>query len=88
MRLNVIRSVFGLEHPASWLNNQIKEGKTLVLLDEERANATLYRYGSTATREGGIRSLDGNIPQDGGEVKSKFSLKGEKGRIARLEREF
>lgn len=39
--VNVINSLYGLEHPAEWLKNQIESGNEFVLYDEKRANAFL-----------------------------------------------
>ena len=74
-KVNAIRSVYGLDHPAAWLQNQIDGGKTFYLLDEQRANTTLYPYGYMASRKDGIRSLDGTVTQESGDVKKRFSLK-------------
>lgn len=44
--VNAIRSVYGLNNPGPWLQNQIKAGKEFVLLDKEKANAFLQTYGA------------------------------------------
>ena len=74
-QVNAIRSAYGLDNPGAWLKNQIEAGKTLSLLDENRANTFLLPYGYLASRGEGIRSMGESVTQDGGEVKSKFSLK-------------
>lgn len=74
--VNAIRSVYGLDNPGPWLQNQIKAGKELVLLDREKANAFLQTYGAYSASVGdGIRSTGESVTQNGTEVKTKFSLK-------------
>ena len=73
--VNVINSLYGLEHPAEWIKNQIDSGNEFVLYDEKRANAFLQTYGYMASVGDGIRSTGESITQNGAEVKSKFSLK-------------
>ncbi len=75
-KVNAIRSVYGLDNPGPWLQNQIKAGKELVLLDKEKANAFLQTYGAYSASVGdGIRSTGESVAQNGAEVKTKFSLK-------------
>lgn len=74
--VNAIKSVYGLDHPAEWIRNQIAEGKTFTLFDEKGANAFLQTYGYSASVGDGIRSLNGTIAQDkGGSQEGKFSLR-------------
>lgn len=73
--VNVINSLYGLEHPAEWIKNQIDSGNEFVLYDEKRANAFLQTYGYMASVGDGIRSMGESVTQNGAEVKSKFSLK-------------
>ncbi len=73
--VNVINSLYGLEHPAEWIKNQIDSGNEFVLYDEKRANAFLQTYGYMASVGDGIRSTGESVTQNGTEVKSKFSLK-------------
>lgn len=73
--VNVINSLYGLEHPAEWIKNQIDSGNEFVLYDEKRANAFLQTYGYMASVGDGIRSTGESITQNGAEVKTKFSLK-------------
>lgn len=74
--VNAIRSVYGLDNPGPWLQNQIKAGKELVLLDKEKANAFLQTYGAYSASVGdGIRSTGESVTQNGAEVKTKFSIK-------------
>lgn len=73
--VNVINSLYGLEHPAEWIKNQIDSGNEFVLYDEKRANAFLQTYGYMASVGGGIRSTGESVTQNGAEVKTKFSLK-------------
>lgn len=73
--VNVINSLYGLEHPAEWIKNQIDSGNEFVLYDEKRANAFLQTYGYMASVGDGIRSTGESVTQNGVEVKTKFSLK-------------
>ena len=73
--VNVINSLYGLEHPAEWIKNQIDSGNEFVLYDEKRANAFLQTYGYMASVGDGIRSTSESVTQNGAEVKTKFSLK-------------
>lgn len=73
--VNVINSLYGLEHPAEWIKNQIDSGNEFILYDEKRANAFLQTYGYMASVGDGIRSTGESVTQNGAEVKSKFSLK-------------
>lgn len=54
--VNVINSLYGLEHPAEWIKNQIDSGNEFALYDEKRANAFLQTYGYMASVGDGIRS--------------------------------
>ena len=83
-KVNAIRIMYGLDHPAEWIRNQIESGKTAIILDEEKANAFLYPYGYLASRKEGIRSMDGSISSLKQNVKPKYSLK----RDAALEKDF
>lgn len=73
--VNVINSLYGLEHPAEWIKNQIDSGNEFVLYDEKRANAFLQTYGYMASVGDGIRSTGESVTQNVAEVKTKFSLK-------------
>ena len=73
--VNAIRSVYGLDNPGPWLENQLSSGKTFALLDEKRANTFLYPYGYLASRKEDIRSLNDSVSENGPEVKTKISLK-------------
>lgn len=73
--VNVINSLYGLEHPAEWIKNQIDSGNEFVLYDEKRANAFLQTYGYMASVGDGIRSTGESVTQNRAEVKTKFSLK-------------
>lgn len=73
--VNVINSLYGLEHTAEWIKNQIDSGNEFVLYDEKRANAFLQTYGYMASVGDGIRSTGESVTQNGAEVKAKFSLK-------------
>ena len=73
--VNVINSLYGLEHPAEWIKNQTDSGNEFALYDEKRANAFLQTYGYMASVGDGIRSTGESVTQNGVEVKTKFSLK-------------
>lgn len=73
--VNVINSLYGLEHPAEWIKNQIDSGNEFALYDEKRANAFLQTYGYMASVGDGIHSTGESVTQNGAEVKTKFSLK-------------
>lgn len=73
--VNVINSLYGLEHPAEWIKNQVDSGNEFALYDEKRANAFLQTYGYMASVGDGIRSTGESVTQNGAEVKTKFSLK-------------
>lgn len=73
--VNVVNSLYGLEHPAEWIKNQIDSGNEFVLYDEKRANAFLQTYGYSASVGDGIRSTGKSVTQNEAKVKTKFSLK-------------
>lgn len=74
--VNAIRSVYGLDNPGPWLQNQFKSGKEYIPLNKQRADAFLQTYGAYSASVGdGIRSLDGTVTQNEPESKGKFSLK-------------
>ena len=74
--VNVINSLYGLEHPAEWIKNQIDNENEFVLYDEKRANAFLQTYGYLASVGEGIRSTSESVTKNGAEVKGKFSAAG------------
>ena len=43
--VNAITSIYGLEHPEYWVNNQIEEGKHLEVFNQEKASAFFRTYG-------------------------------------------
>lgn len=61
---NVIRSIYGLDNPAEWIENHIKNGETFVLYNEKEANSFLQTYGYSASVEEGIRLLNNILPQN------------------------
>ena len=91
--VNAIRSVYGLDNPGPWLQNQIKAGKKLVLLDKEKANAFLQTYGAYSASVGdGIRSTGESVPQNGAEVNSLDAMRKRKkptgdGKFSRSDRD-
>ena len=91
--VNAIRSVYGLNNPGPWLQNQIKAGKEFVLLDKEKANAFLQTYGAYSASVGdGIRSTGESVPQNGAEVNSLDAMRKRKkptgdGKFSRSDRD-
>ena len=91
--VNAIRSVYGLNNPGPWLQNQIKAGKEFVLLDKEKANAFLQTYGAYSASVGdGIRSTGKSVPQNGAEVNSLDAMRKRKkptgdGKFSRSDRD-
>ena len=55
--VNDIRSIYGLDNPSAWIQNQIDSGKQLEVYDEEKANKFLQTYGYQASVEGNVRSV-------------------------------
>lgn len=91
--VNAIRSVYGLNNPGPWLQNQIKAGKEFVLLDKEKANAFLQTYGAYSASVGdGIRSTGESVPQNGAKVNSLDAMRKRKkptgdGKFSRSDRD-
>ena len=91
--VNAIRSVYGLNNPGPWLQNQIKAGKEFVLLDKEKANAFLQTYGAYSASVGdGICSMGESVPQNGAEVNSLDAMRKRKkptgdGKFSRSDRD-
>ena len=91
--VNAIRSVYGLNNPGPWLQNQIKARKEFVLLDKEKANAFLQTYGAYSASVGdGIRSTGESVPQNGAEVNSLDAMRKRKkptgdGKFSRSDRD-
>jgi len=71
--INTIESVYGIQTPELWIQNQI--GKKIVIYDEKRANAYLQTYGYLALVGDGVHSFDQIVPDAFPKVKKKFSLK-------------
>lgn len=72
---NIIKSIYGLDHPREWLKNQTNSGKQFtVLQNKERATRFLQTYGYLALVEGKNRSFDKRISQENTDVKKNFSL--------------
>lgn len=47
-KINAIRSVYGLDDPAAWIQNQIDDGKEIIIYDEKKADSFLRSYGYKA----------------------------------------
>lgn len=76
---NIIRSIYGLDHPKEWLKNQTNSGKQFtVLQNKERATRFLQTFGYLSTVEGKNRSFDKKISQENADVKKNFSLSAKK----------
>ena len=61
--VDAIKSIYGIQNPAEWLNNQIKSGATFTSFDEKRANTFLHSYGYSASLKEGIHSTEDNVTQ-------------------------
>lgn len=61
--VDAIKSIYGIQNPAEWLNNQIKSSATFTLFDEKRANTFLHSYGYSASLKEGIHSTEDNVTQ-------------------------
>lgn len=61
--VNAIKSMYGLDNPKEWLENQIKSRKHFVLYNEKRSNAFLQTYGYMATVGEGIKPSSEIISQ-------------------------
>ena len=61
--VDATKSIYGIQNPAEWLNNQIKSGATFTLFDEKRANTFLHSYGYSASLKEGIHSTEDNVTQ-------------------------
>ena len=73
--VNAIRSVYGLDNPGPWLQNQFKSGKEYIPLNKQRADAFFQTYGAYSASVGdGIRSMDGTVTQKEPESNGKFSV--------------
>ena len=68
---NIIKSIYGIDNPAEWIQNQINEGKSFVLYNEKEANSFLQTYGYSASVEEGIKLLKDSITSDTKNVKKK-----------------
>ena len=81
---NIIKSIYGLDHPREWLKNQTNSGKQFtVLQNKERATRFLQTYGYLALVEGKNRSFDKRISQENTDVKKNFSLTADEGKVLR-----
>lgn len=60
--VNEVKSIYGLDNPSLWIQNQVAAGKQYVAFNEEKANAFLRSYGYLASQEDGIRST-GSLTQ-------------------------
>ena len=56
--VNRIKSAYGLDDPQAWIKNQIAEGKTLRIYDNEKADSFLGEFGYKAERPKDYRSGD------------------------------
>lgn len=73
--VNAIRSVYGLDNPGPWLQNQFKSGKEYIPLNKQRADAFFQTYGAYSASVGdGIRSMDSTVTQKEPESNGKFSV--------------
>ena len=72
-RVNAVRSIYGLEHPAEWLNNQIEAGKAMTVWNEKKTNDFLQTYGYKASMGEIVRLSEENVSQAGDNVKTQNS---------------
>lgn len=56
--VNRIKSAYGLDDPQAWIKNQIAEGKTLRIYDNEKADSFLGEFGYKAEHPKDYRSGD------------------------------
>lgn len=71
--VTAVTSVYGIDHWEQWISNQSK--KQITIHDKKRANAVLQTYGSNASVEDAIRSMDNSVSQEADTVNNKFSLR-------------
>lgn len=62
-KVNVIRSVYGLDNPKAWIQNQIQAGKEIAVYDKKRADSWLQTYGYLASVGDGIELFELSVSQ-------------------------
>ena len=90
-KVNNVKSIYGLDNPVAWIQNQIDSGKHLEVYDEEKANAFLRSYGYQALQEDGVRSVTriadpgANVKQNPSTSAGKVLLQGNQGHTFEVE---
>lgn len=69
--VTAVTSVYGIDNWKNWIANQAK--KKITIHNEIRAESMLQTYGSNASVEDAIRSIEGIVSQNEGGVKQKYS---------------
>lgn len=67
--INLITSIYGLEHPKEWLKNQIDAKKKLTVFDKEKSERFFQSYGYEASEGNTIRPVEERIAQEAPSVK-------------------
>ncbi|MBQ1409655.1 MAG: hypothetical protein IIY94_00050, partial [Oscillospiraceae bacterium] len=67
--INLITSIYGLEHPKEWLKNQIDAKKKLTVFDKEKSKRFFQSYGYEASEGNTIRPVEERIAQEAPSVK-------------------
>ena len=67
--INLITSIYGLEHPKEWLKNQVDATKRLTVFDKEKSERFFQSYGYEASEGNTIRPVGERIAQEKQSVK-------------------
>ena len=67
--INLITSIYGLEHPKEWLKNQVDTTKRLTVFDKEKSERFFQSYGYEASEGNTIRPVGERIAQKTPSVK-------------------
>ena len=73
-RVNEIKSIYGLDNPDAWIENQRKT-KKFYAFNEARAESFLQTYSSNTTVGETINSRKNSISQSGEESNTKYSMR-------------
>lgn len=71
-KVNAIRSTYGLDNPAAWIQNQIDAGKEIIIYDERKADSFLRSYGYKALQGENNQLTLRMVSQPGDTVKEKL----------------
>ena len=72
-KVTAITSLYGIDNWIAWIDNQSK--KEISIHDKKRANSYLQTYGSSASVEEAIRSINKNVSQDTDFVNPQYSAR-------------